>query len=83
MALSKHQQRLLPANRARIEVKAVDGSQLAPTTPQAARLLVKNRAAVFHLDRESGHRWLQMLSPCGTVLPPVLAQPGTSLPIKH
>lgn len=82
MALSRNQQRLLHANRIRVEVRAIDGSQLAPTTPQAARVMVKSGAARFRLDRATGRRWLQMLTTCGTVLPPVLAQPGTALPLK-
>lgn len=60
----------------------MDGSQLAPTTPQGARVLVKNGAARFHRDQDSGHRWLQMVTPCGNALPAVLAQPGTALPMK-
>lgn len=82
MAPSRHQQRLLPANRIRIEVRAIDGSQLTPTTPQRARVMVRKGAARFHLDRATGHRWLQMVSRCGTTLPPVLVQPGTALPLN-
>lgn len=82
MRLSRYQQRLLHANRIRIEVRAMDGSQLTPTTPQAARRLVKNNAAQWRLDQATGTRWLQMTIPCGTVLPPRLVQPGTALPLN-
>lgn len=60
----------------------MDGSRLAPTTPKGARRLVKNSAARWQLDQSTGTRWLQMVAPCGNVLPPVLAQPGTALPLQ-
>lgn len=81
MSLTQDHQRKLPANRARVEVLAVDGSQLASTTPRQARLLVRTGVARFHRN-EAGKRWVQMLRDTGTVVPQVVAPAGTVVPVK-
>lgn len=82
MPLTKQQQRALPANRARVTVRAMDGAQLASTTPQRARRMVKAGAARFEFDPATGVRILQMLLPCGTQVPPRIASPGDVLPMR-